>query len=122
MSDATNDPVAALRASLQSSMNGYMEAFLKDGEEPPYRAPAIERCLAIVDEFVAVTVGPDARSTEVVCAAVTKCVLALNELNDECDEQLIESGERDCLFALLEAAAARGGVAVEDAIGAVRDW
>lgn len=90
-----------------------------------YRPADIVRFGEVLDGLFE-TLGelPDEGRDEAILAAVKDTVLTLNALNDDCGGNLIETGEREALCELIEAAARQAGLppADHDITEAWREW
>lgn len=91
---------------------------------PDYGPEDVARCAAVLDRFLMATAsasGPD-RDAHLL-AAVEAAVKSLNELSAECEE-LIETGEREHICALIDAALEDAGYDTKgrDVTQAWRRW
>jgi hypothetical protein len=80
-----------------------------------YTRADVDRCAEILDAFLqALAGGIDKKSDEKILAVVHTTVRALNELNQDCEETLIETSEREDLLAFIESAAREAGLETEE--------
>jgi hypothetical protein len=72
-----------------------------------YTQKHVDRCSEIIDDFLAsLEKTPEkAGQNEYIMDAVKKTILNLNELNEECDGNLILTGQREDLCKLIDLAA-----------------
>jgi hypothetical protein len=72
-----------------------------------YTQKHVDRCSEIIDDFLAsLEKTPEkAHQNEYIMDAVKKTILNLNELNEECDGNLILTGQREDLCKLIDLAA-----------------
>ena len=72
-----------------------------------YTQKHVDRCSEIIDDFLAsLEKTPEkAHQNEYIMDAVKKTILNLNELNEECDGNLIGTGQREDLCKLIDLAA-----------------
>lgn len=121
----------AMRAAVReatTSMREYLEPEEMDDEEdfdPGYTLAEVDRCEAILLAYLSEVAasGDDAE----ILTLVRRAVLALNDLNEETDQQLIETAEREALALFIhDAAVAAGLTPVGDAADDVtlewREW
>ena len=112
-----------------SPMLDYMNSLLEDDGECDYSKEHIERCgsllLNYLDSLAALIHPTDAAIMEQVEAVV----LALNELNEETGCCLIETGEREALWEVIQTAAVECGLSSDcleenegDITCAWREW
>jgi len=122
-----DEPLSEIRERLLDGMVSYMT---QDGEDNPspewdcgYTMRDVDRCAAIVDEYLRdVHAGAALDQTEIT-KAVKRVVIALNELNSDCDGALIETDQREDLCHLILMAAKSGGLLLtEDITYQWREW
>jgi hypothetical protein len=109
-SAAENAEIRKLKARALEGMRRYMEVVRKNGQDPGYSEAAIRKCEFIVDTYLrrlsTISRGDNAQ----VMAAAKDAVLALNKLNRETGERLIETDQREDLAMLIIKAARAVGV------------
>lgn len=103
-------------------MTSYMTCDSTDKDfDPGYTKDEIDRCEKIIDAFLISLDGEDvARNSESILKIVKNVVLELNDLNDECDGSLIETGQREQLCDIIIRAANEAGLATDDDI--TEEW
>ena len=85
-----------------------------------YSQRHIDRCMAIVDAYLA-TVGVDSKLPEdEIRAAVKKAVLDLNAVNEKCEGALLETDQREDVCQLLLVGAKKAGLRTDDDI--TEEW
>ncbi|MGH9936866.1 MAG: DUF5713 family protein, partial [Blastocatellia bacterium] len=90
-----------------------------------YTQKHVDRLSEIIDDFLAsLEKTPEAQKNEYIMDAVKKTILRLNELNEECDGSLIETGQREDLCKLIDLAARDAGLesSAYDITYEWRDW
>ena len=80
--------------TLKRSMTEYMKA-----AQPSYTAKDIEQCERILTEYVKNI--DNTKNKETGLQVVKMTVIKLNELNEQCDFQLIETGERELITEII---------------------
>ncbi len=102
---------------LEQSMLSYMRQ-----AKPPYAQKDVRKCAAILTRYL----EQMDRSTAVAqgMEIVKATILELNALNEKCDGQLIETGEREQIAAIIINASARKGYNTpdEDITEPWREW
>lgn len=103
--------------ALEVSMVSYMKE-----AEPNYTQSDVDKCLEILKEYLQ-KVG-DSRSKSEGKEAVKSAVVSLNKLNEKCDYDLIETGEREQIADIIISAAAEKGYTTlqEDITEEWREW
>ncbi|CAN5853161.1 hypothetical protein BH11MYX3_BH11MYX3_04480 [soil metagenome] len=117
MSLSTDSVIAKHRTELIRWMREYMQ-----DTEVAYDENDIARCDALLAKFLEeISAAPDRTSG---LQLVKQTVLALNELNDRCDGELIETDQREDICALLARAGHLRGFndADEDTTEEWREW
>jgi len=129
-----NREIIELKRKILDGMVSYMKYGGADDEtdlnyEPEFDAgytqEHVDRCLVILDEFLAsLEKPPEALKNEYIMATVKNTVLRLNELNEECDNMLIETDQREGLCELIISAAGKAGLksSGEDITEEWREW
>lgn len=106
-------------------MLGYMEADSSDPDfDAGYTQAEVDRCSSILDAFLATLAPIDGPgNSAAIMEATERAVLALNDLNDECDGGLIETDQREQLCEIIILAAKDAGLETdEDITEEWRDW
>jgi hypothetical protein len=81
------------------------------GFDAGYTQKHVDRLSEIIDDFLAsLEKTPEAQKNEYIMDAVKKTILKLNELNEEVDGSLIETGQREYLGKLINSAARDAGL------------
>ena len=134
MKQKMNQEILELKDSAIDDMVDYMKYGGAEDENDPeydpefdagYTQEHVDRCLAIVDEFLdSLEKPPEAKKNEYILAAAKKTVLKLNKLNEECDYSLIGTDQREDLAELINLAAKHAGLesSVYDITEEWRDW
>ena len=110
-------------------MLDYMKSFEEDGEECGYAKEHIEKCAALLLDYVNALAAIGEPNDEAIMEQIQSVVLALNELNEETDFAMIETDEREALCEVIQTAAVECGLSdacVEendgDVTGEWREW
>lgn len=107
--------------ALKDSILEDMRDYVADMDEPYYPLEKVDECGRILDDFLAAMARTQGEAA--IMAQVEKTVLALNELNDACDGNLIETGQREDICELIEGAAKQAGLVTdEDITEQWREW
>lgn len=115
--------LAQLKTDLLQGMREYMIDVASEGDDADYSESEIASCESILDGFLAKVTTADKGNTEQVMSAVKEAVLALNKLNAQCDDSLIETDQREQICELIIKAAAAAGVGSgEDITEDWREW
>mgnify|MGYP000020240115 CR=1 FL=1 len=114
------DQLNDLKANLLEGMREYMEDVVADGDDPGYSEDDIAKCESILTGFLQKATSVGVCDKEAVMNAVKETVLALNELNENCDHGLIETDQREQICELIIQAAAGAGVGTGDDI--TEEW
>lgn len=102
--------IQKIRERTLEGMRSYMQAVLKDNDDPGYTEADIERCASIIDSYIQRVSSCPHGDEQSVMSAVRDAVLELNTLNSEAGESLIETDQREDLAELIIKAAAVVGV------------
>lgn len=116
--------ILRIRERTLGGMRSYMEAVLEDKGDPGYTEADIEKCGQILDSYIQRVSSSDHGDEQAVMSAVKDTVLALNVLNLESGESLIETDQREDLAELIIKAAADIGVGngKDDLTEEWREW
>lgn len=118
-----NEDIESVRQRLKDGMTSYM---LGDGDESweaGYSQDDIDRCIAIVDGYLAAVPPGSDLPQATIREAVKQAVLALNDLNEASRGPLIETDQREDLCRIILVAATRAGLDTdEDITEEWRDW
>ena len=85
-----NADINRIVISVRASMMEYMEP-----GESEYTKKDIDTCMNLIDDFLVAMSAADSRKTAM--PHVKKVVLALNDLNEACEYELIETDQREQL-------------------------
>ena len=101
-----------------------MLEFMGDDGEVGFEREHVERCAELLRAYLR---GLDALAEvtdEAIMGLVHMVVLALNDLNEECDYSLIETEEREALWEIIQSSAVERGLknADDDITSEWRDW
>ena len=93
-------------------------------EEAGFSREDVEACGALLNGYLDALAAMENVSDEAIMAQVQKTVLALNDLNEATDYCLIETGEREAIWEVIQLAAIARGLknASEDITEEWRDW
>jgi hypothetical protein len=116
-----DEEIASVRQRLLENMTSFMRGDGDDSSDAPYSQEHIERCQSIIDTYLAKV--PPGSPAPTIRDAVKTAILDLNALNEDCECNLIETGEREDLCQLILVAARRAGLDTDDDITEEwRDW
>lgn len=74
--------------SLEKGMIDFIEL-----DETDYTIADVEKCMSLLDTFLQEIEKTDSRENGLIC--VKKAVLAINDLNENCDFELVETEQRE---------------------------
>jgi hypothetical protein len=129
-----NQEILEVKRALIDDMIEYMKyGGAVDENDPEYNSDFdagytqehVDRCSEIIDDFLtSLEKAPEAQKNEYIIDAVKKTILRLNELNEECDGDLILTGQREYLGKLINLAARDAGLEsnVYDITYEWREW
>lgn len=118
-----NEEVTQIRQRLLDGMADYMKGDGDTSWDCGYSQADIDRCLVIVDVYLAKVASGLKVSQDEIRNAVKKAVLDLNDLNGQAGGALIETDQREDLCALLLTVAQRAGLGTdEDITEEWREW
>jgi hypothetical protein len=110
------ETLSAVRKRLLDTMFSYMKA----SEDPGYgyacgyQLTHIDRCAAIIDDYIEELSGRRKRKQEEILNVVKKVVVKLNRLNVSCGRALIETDQRENLCRLILMVAQKAGLDTEE--------
>jgi hypothetical protein len=119
-----------LKQKIIDSMISYMKYGGDLNENDPefdagYAQKHVDRCSAIIDDFLAsLEKTPETQKNKYIMAVVRKTILRLNKLNERCDGNLIETGQREDLCKLVNSVARHAGLesSADDITYEWREW
>lgn len=114
-----------LKGEIVDGMLAYMERDDEEDFDPGYSQQDVDKCAAILQDYLVTVLRPSAHGdAEQIMAAVKAVVIALNDLNEDCDHGLIETDQREQLCELIINAAGQAGLEAsgEDITEEWRDW
>jgi len=95
-------------------LDGMVDAIESAGEDADYTVVAIDTCATILEDYLEEVFSPSIYGRSKKIMDVVKFTInELNELNDDCNQSLIESEQRDQLRELIVASAAYAGLETE---------
>ena len=110
-------------------MLDYMKYFEEDGEECPYTTDHVRQCEALLNDYLSALAALSAPTDEDIMSLVKEVILALNELNNEAEDSLIETEAREALWQVIQESAVECGLSDEcieandgDITGEWREW
>ena len=110
-----------IKERLLKGMLSYMER--EEGEDgfDDYSKEDVDRCASILDRYLSSVLDPSVHGvSEGIMAAVKTAVLALNDLNEQCEHSLIETDQREDICELIIHAASLAGLDGNDDI--TEEW
>ena len=101
-----------------------MLSFLAECEDCGYTADDVAACRSLLDAYLDALTGMTVPSDEAIMEQVRTVVLALNELNEKTDYALIETGEREAIWEVIQTSAVDFGLQEcdEDITEEWREW
>ncbi|NUY80488.1 hypothetical protein HUK80_06240 [Flavobacterium sp. MAH-1] len=109
---------------LESKINDLKTSMLsyRKEAEPSYSKKDVEKCVLILKEYLVQMAKTN--SKEKGMAVVESTVMQLNELNDDCEGELIETGEREQIADIIILAGNKKGYNAvdEDVTEEWREW
>ncbi|MBQ2957067.1 MAG: hypothetical protein IJE08_11460 [Clostridia bacterium] len=110
-------------------MLDYMKYFEEDGEECPYTTEHVKQCETLLNGYLSALAALAAPTDEAIMSLVEEVILALNELNNDTEDSLIETEAREALWQVIQESAVECGLSDEcieanegDITGEWRDW
>lgn len=108
--------------SLLKSIQYGMLDFIEGEDEPDYTGEDVTRCITLLLEFMS-TMEFEAQTEDSAKEHIKDLVLALNDLNLQCDECLIETDQREEICDFIYKVAAHANVPLtEDVTEKWRQW
>ena len=129
-----NSEIHTLKTELIDNITSYMKYGGAEDESDPdydpefdagYEQRHIDRCSEILESYFSALAGIDqVNRNEAIMSAVKSAVLALNEVNNECDGNMIETDQREQLCEIIISAANNNGLQSSqyDITEEWRDW
>lgn len=87
-----------IKNALVELKEGMIE-YMGDGSDVDYAQQDIDACMGILDGFLNAIQKTD--SKEAGLKVIKDAVMALNELNQKCDDGMIETGERELIAGVM---------------------
>lgn len=112
-----------LKLDLLEGMREYRESIIADGEQADYSDADVNKCGTILDNLLAQLQATTYGDKNAVKRIIEQAVLALNYLNNNCSQSLIETDQREQICEVIMQAAAAAGVGDgEDLTEEWREW
>jgi len=114
-----------MKGRIIDGLSDNLESKQDEEVDVAYTRQDIDRCDAILMTYLASVFEPGVHAdTKELMAAVEAAVLAINELNDDCDQSLVDTEQRDGLCDLICSAASQAGLAATgfDITEEWREW
>ena len=104
-------------------MISYMSFFDED-EECPFTKEDVAKCEAILTHYLESLAALSDPTDEAIMGCVREAVLALNQLNEDTDYGMIETEERENIWALIQTSAVACGLQnpADDITDEWREW
>ncbi len=101
-----------------------MLSFMEDCEDCDYTADDVAACQSLLNTYLEALDAMTEPSDEAIMAQVQTVVLALNELNEKTDYAMIETGEREAIWEVIQTSAVDFGLQEydEDITEEWREW
>lgn len=102
----------------------WFKGLIADGDDMDYSLEEIQACDAILEAYQTALKSETDLTDEIIMGHVETCVLALNDLNEQCDFALIETEEREMLWDFIQNTAIQSGLRhySADITEDFRDW
>lgn len=94
--------------------------YIEDGEDNAYTTEQVAECTSILRNYL--TTIASAKSTEEGLQIVKRTVLRLNDLNERCDEALIETMQREEIWDIMQTAYVEQALAVPESGDVTEEW
>jgi len=108
--------------SLLKTIQYDMLDFIEGEQEPDYSSDDVTSCITLLLEFLS-NIDSEEQTLESAKTHVHKLVLALNELNEDCEHCLIETMQREDICAFIEKALLAANVEFDaDLTEEWREW
>jgi len=96
--------------------------FIDGEDEPDYSAEDVSTCITSLLEFMS-SIESETQTVDSAKEHVRELVLSLNELNEKCNECLIETDQREEICEFIEKVLSNGNVEIEgDITEEWREW
>ncbi len=101
-----------------------MLSFLAECEDCGYTVGDVAVCRSLLDAYLDALAGMTAPTDEAIMEQVQTVVLALNDLNEKTDYAMIETGEREAIWEIIQSSAVDFGLQEysEDITEEWREW
>ncbi|MBQ9746055.1 MAG: hypothetical protein IJW21_04465 [Clostridia bacterium] len=105
-------------------MISYMQSIEEDGDDAGFTADDVEECKEILFDYIDALDELEDPTDEDIMAEVESTVIALNELNENTEGNLIETVEREAIWEIIQDAAVDCGLEEEydDVTEEWREW
>lgn len=109
--------------AIQKKLSTEMLDFIEDDDFPPYGSDEVETCMALLRDFVDEIQGLEVNDPGLASNKVQRLILALNQLNNQYDGCLIETGQREDICELIDLVLTESGYKFEgDITEEWREW
>ena len=112
--------INSLKKALMSNMKDYIKFFKKDAGVKPYSSADVKKCGIILDDYLSILATNPTDNG--ILSQVETTVKQLNELNEQCDYNLIETDEREQLCSIIIEAARLCGYQFSDDDDITAEW
>jgi len=110
-----------MKSLLKSIQYGMLD-FIDGEEEPDYTSEDVTACITLLLEFMS-NMESEVQTAESARNNIRDLVISLNELNDECDQCLIETDQREEICEFIQKVVSTTHVELEgDVTEEWRDW
>jgi hypothetical protein len=108
--------------SLLKSIQYGMLDFIEGDDEPDYTSEDVTACITLLLEFMS-SIESETQTVDTATTHIRDTVISLNELNDECDQCLIETDQREEICEFIQKVVAAANVELEgDLTEEWREW
>ncbi len=117
--------ITKFKVMLADNVIAPMIAFMEEcGEDCEFSKKDVQKCEKILTEYLDVLAALAIPSDKDIMKCVKKAVLALNKLNEKTDYALLETEERENIWALLQTSAVECGLQdpADDITEEWREW
>lgn len=124
MSGNIPEEFVVLKGQILDGMADFIES-ADDDDDADYTTHEVDQCAVILEQYLEEVLSPSVYGqSRKIMGSVKAAVLKLNELNDACNQSLIETGQREQICDLIISSAMQAGLKTDehDITEAWREW
>lgn len=115
MSGNIPEEFVVLKGQILDGMADFIEPAADDDDDADYTTHEVDQCAVILEQYLDEVLSPSVYGqSKKIMGIVRSAVLKLNELNDACNQSLIETDQREQICELIISAAANAGLKSEE--------